>query len=377
MSLKRTHVFEYHERYGKLFEFAGFEMPLWYSGVNSEHMAVRNSVGIFDVTHMGRSLVSGKDSAAFLDYVMTRNPSTLSPMQGQYTVMCNERGGIKDDLTVFKLGVDEFLVIYNASNRGKDLDWLLQQSKVFQVEVKDISDEVAMFAVQGPKAQATLQKLTKTDLTQIKRYWLQFIDYGGLKVSASRSGYTGEDGFELHIWDTPLSKPDKALKVWNDVLEAGKEFGIHPCGLGARDTLRLEAGMSLYGNDIDEGTTPLEAGLSVTVRFEKPRFIGREALVEQKEKGTTRTRVGLRMVERAIPRKGFTVIKDGAKIGEVTSGTFSPLLQQGIGMAFVPPTYSAVGTKVEMDVRGHGVEAGVCAMPFYDQDKYGWRRKQA
>ena len=377
MSLKRTHVFEYHERYGKLFEFAGFEMPLWYSGVNPEHMAVRNSVGIFDVTHMGRSLVSGKEAAEFLDYVMTRNPSTLAPMQGQYTVMCNERGGIKDDLTVFKLGADEFLVIYNASNRGKDLDWLLQQSKAFQVKVREVSDEVAMFAIQGPKAQATLEKLTTTDLTQIKRYWLQLIDYSGLKVSASRSGYTGEDGFELHIWNTPLSKPQAALKVWNNVLEAGKEFGIQPCGLGARDTLRLEAGMSLYGNDIDEDTTPFEAGLSFAVRFEKPRFIGREALLEQKEKGITRTRVGLKMVGRAVPRKGFTVLKDGVRIGEVTSGTYSPLLNQGIAMAYVPPAYSAVRTKVEVDVRGRGVEAEVCAMPFYDQEKYGWRRKQA
>jgi len=376
MSLKRTHVFEYHERHGKLFEFAGFEMPLWYSGVNPEHVAVRNSAGVFDVTHMGRSLVTGKDSAAFLDYVMTRNPSTLAPMQGQYTVMCNERGGIKDDLTVFKLEPDEFLTIYNASNRRKDLDWLRQQSKAFQVEVKDVSDEVAMFAIQGPKAQATLQKLTTTGLAQIKRYWLQFIDYGGLRVSASRSGYTGEDGFELHIWNTPLSKPEAALKVWNDVLEAGKEFGIQPCGLGARDTLRLEAGMSLYGNDIDEGTTPLEAGLSFTVRFEKPRFIGREALAEQKEKGVTRTRVGLRMVERAVPRKGFAVMKDDVRLGEVTSGTHSPLLQQGIAMAYVPPSHSAVGTKVEVDVRGRSVEAEICAMPFYDQEKYGWRRKQ-
>jgi len=377
MSLKRTHVFEYHERYGKLFGFAGFEMPLWYGGVNHEHMAVRNSVGIFDVTHMGRSRVSGKDSAAFLDYVVTRNPSALAPMQGQYTVMCNERGGIKDDLTVFRLGAEEFLAIYNASNREKDFDWLLQQSTAYQVEIKDVSDEVAMFAVQGPKAQATLQKLTKTDLTHIRRYWLQFIDYDELKVSVSRSGYTGEDGFELHIWDTPLSKPENALKVWNDVLKAGSEFGIQSCGLGARDTLRLEAGMSLYGNDIDEDTTPFEAGLSFAVRFEKPRFIGREPLVDQKEKGLTRVRVGLKMVERAIPRKGFPVMKDGEKLGEVTSGTFSPLLQQGIAMAYVPPAYSAVGTKVEVDVRGRRTGAEVCAMPFYDQDKYGWRRKQA
>jgi aminomethyltransferase len=377
MSSKRTHVFKYHEQHGRLFEFAGFEMPLWYVGVTTEHMAVRNRVGIFDVTHMGRSLVSGKHAAEFLDYVVTRNPSSLAPLQGQYTVMCNERGGIKDDLTIFRSGTDEFLIIYNSSNRKKDFDWLLKQSKAFQVNLTDVSDEVAMFAVQGPKAQVTLQKLTNTDLAQIRRYWIQFLDYDGLKVSASRCGYTGEDGFELHVWNTTLSKPENALKVWNDILEVGKEFEIQPCGLGTRDTLRLEAGMSLYGNDIDEDTTPLEAGLNFTVRFEKPRFIGREVLAQQKEKGIDRTRIGLRMVSRAIPREGFAVLSNDAKLGKITSGTYSPLLQQGIAMAYVPPSYSTVGTKLEVDVRGRRVVAEVCAMPFYDQEKYGWRRKQA
>lgn len=376
MSLKRTHAFKFHEQHGKLFEFAGFEMPIWYSGVNTEHIAVRNSVGIFDVTHMGRSLVSGKDSAAFLDYVMTRNPSALALNQGQYTVMCNDRGGIKDDLTVFRIGNEEFLVIYNASNRKKDYDWIIQHSKTFKVDVMDVSDEVAMFAIQGPKAQATLQKLTKTDLTQIKRYWIQFIDYGKLKISASRSGYTGEEGFELHIWDTPLSKPENALGVWNDILKAGKEFDIQPCGLGARDTLRLEAGMSLYGNDIDEETTPLEAGLNFTIKFEKQKFIGREALVQQKEKGIIRTRVGLKMVEQAIPRRGFAVMKDNIKLGEITSGTLSPILKKGIAMSYVPPLSSEIGTKIEVEVRGRLAEAEISTMPFYDQEKYGWRRKQ-
>lgn len=377
MSLKITHAFKFHEEHGKLIEFAGFEMPLLYSGVNDEHMAVRTKVGIFDVTHMGRSLVSGRDSATFLDYLVTRNPSTLALMQGQYTVMCNERGGIKDDLTVFRIGSEKFLAIYNASNKKKDFHWIIQRSKSFKVEVKEVSDEVAMFAIQGPKAQVTVQKLTKTDLTQIKRYWMQFIEYGKLRVSVSRSGYTGEEGFELHVWDTSLSKPENALEVWKDIMKAGKEFDIKPCGLGARDTLRLEAGMSLYGNDIDENTTPLEAGLSFAVRFEKPRFIGREALTQQKEKGIARTKVGLRMVERAIPRKGFTVMKGGAKLGEITSGTLSPLLQQGIAMAYVPPSYSEVGKKIEVDVRGRRARAEICSMPFYDQEKYGWRRKQA
>jgi aminomethyltransferase len=233
-----------------------------------------------------------------------------------------------------------------------------------------------MFAVQGPKATATLQKLTKTDLSLVKRYWISFIDYNKLRVSVSRSGYTGEDGFEVHIWDTPLTNPGNALEVWYDVLEAGKEHGIQPCGLGARDTLRLEAGMSLYGNDIDEDTTPLEAGLNFAVKFEKPKFLGREALLQQKEIGVNRTRVGVKIIERAIPRKGFSVLGNNMKIGEVTSGTFSPVLQQGIAMAYVPPSYSLPGTKVEVDIRGRQVAAEVSTTPFYDQEKYGWRRKQ-
>jgi aminomethyltransferase len=376
MSFGRTHVYGYHKEHGKLFGFAGFEMPLWYTGPAAEHMIVRDSAGIFDVTHMGRCLVRGGEAAAFLDHILSRNPSTLAQWQGQYAVMCNERGGIKDDLTVFRLGPEEFLVIYNASNRNKDFDWLQEQSKQFHVGLRDVSDEVAMFAVQGPRAQATLQKLTKTDLTQIRRFWIQFIDYHGLRVSASRSGYTGEDGFEVHVWDTPLNKPENAQLVWNNILEAGKEYGIQPCGLAARDTLRLEAGMTLYGNDIDEDTTPLEAGLSFAVRFEKPRFIGREALVQQKEKGVTRTRIGLRLTGRGVPRKGFAITQGGNKIGEVTSGTLSPLLGQGIAMAYVPPTQSALRTRFGVDVRGREVEAEVSSMPFYDQDKYGWRRKQ-
>ena len=376
MSLKRTHVFSYHEKYGKLFAFAGFEMPLWYKGVNTEHLAVRDKVGIFDVTHMGRSIVSGKDSSAFLDYLVTRNPSSLAIAQGQYALMCNEMGGIRDDLTVFRMGEDEFLVIYNASGREKDYEWILRQSTAFEVEVKDVSDEVAMFAVQGPKAIATLQKLTKTDLSKIKRYWMSFIDYNNLRVSVSRSGYTGEDGFEVNIWNTPITSPGKALGAWYDILEAGREYGIQPCGLGARDTLRLEAGMSLYGNDIDEDTTPLEAGLGFAVKFEKPEFLGRESLLQQKEMGVTRIRVGVKIVERAIPRKGFSVLRNNIKIGEITSGTFSPLLQQGLAMAYVQPSYSLPGTKVEVDIRGRQVAAEVFATPFYDQEKYGWRRKQ-
>jgi aminomethyltransferase len=374
MGLNRTHLYEYHQKFGRLVEFAGFEMPIWYKSIATEHLAVRSSAGLFDVTHMGRILIKGHDAAKFLDYVTTRDSSNLAQTQGHYNIMCNDSGGIKDDITTFRLKEDEFLAICNAINREKDYRWLMEHSKDFQVELEDISDTVPMFAIQGPKAQEIMQKLTATDLSTIKRYWLRFIDFGEIRVSLSRSGYTGEDGFELYIWDTPITKPEAAIKIWNGILAAGGE-SIYPCGLGARDTLRLEAGMCLYGNDIDESTTPLEAKLDFAVKFEKPKFIGREALFAQKQTGVNRVRVGLKMLDQAIPRRGFTIKNGGNKIGEVTSGTYSPLLHKGIAMAYLPPAYSADGTIVDVDVRGKTVKASVCSMPFYDIERYGWRRK--
>ncbi len=349
-------------------------MPLWYEAVAPEHLAVRNSAGLFDVTHMGRSLVIGGKASEFLDYVLTRDPSRLNQLQGQYALLCNERGGIVDDLTVFRVGLEEFLVIYNASNREKDLNWLEKAAEAFEVQIRDVSDSIAMFAIQGPRAQTILQRIFAVDLTAARRYWLSFTFYRGKKVSISRSGYTGEDGFEIHLWDTPLNRPQEAIELWNDVLAAGKEE-IRPCGLGARDTLRLEAGMCLYGSDIDEDTTPFEARLDFAVKMDKTRFIGHDALVYQRQKGVERIRVGLRMLGRAVPRRGFSVLSKGERIGELSSGTFSPLLQKGIAMAYLRTDSAAEGTAVDVDVRGRNAEAVVSAMPFYDVEKYGWRRK--
>ncbi len=372
---RRTHLYEYHRQFGSLTEFAGFEMPLWYEAIAPEHLAVRNSAGLFDVTHMGRSLVSGRKASEFLDYVLTRDPSRLNQLQGQYALLCNDRGGIRDDLTVFRLSMEEFLVIYNASNREKDFNSLEREAMGFEVQVQDVSDSIAMFAVQGPKAQMILQRALPIDLATVRRYWLTFTSYKGKKTSISRSGYTGEDGFEIHLWDTPLGRPQGAIELWNDILAAGKDE-IRPCGLGARDTLRLEAGMCLYGNDIDEETTPFEAKLDFAVKLDKPRFIGRDALIEQKQNGVMRIRVGLKMLERAIPRRGFLVLSKGERVGELTSGTFSPLLQKGIAMAYLRTESASEGTTVDVDVRGRTAEAVVSAMPFYDPEKYGWRRKQ-
>jgi len=373
--LKRTHLYEFHSKYGKIVEFAGFEMPIWYEGIIPEHLAVRNSVGLFDVTHMGRAIVEGPDATSFLNYVLARDVSSVNVMQGKYTVMLNENGGIIDDLTFFKLEEEKYLVVYNAANREKDYKWLLKHSNNFNVKLSDVSDEVVMLAIQGPKAVDIIQSIADRDVKSIRRYWCSFANVAGKDVLLTRTGYTGEDGFEIYLWNTPLSASDKALKFWNSILDAGKEFGIKPCGLGARDTLRLEAGMCLYGHDITEKTTPYEAKLDFTVNIDKGEFIGREALLKQLEEGIKRVRVGIKLIERGIPREGYKIYHDDAEIGVVTSGTFSPLLKCGIAMGYVDVNYSVVDTQVYIDIRGKKVKGLIVNMPFYDTEKYGWRRK--
>ena len=376
MESKRTHLYNFHRQQGHLTTFAGFEHALWYEGVIPEHLAVRNAVGLFDVTHMGRCTVRGANAAALLDYLLTRDISPMKINQGHYTVMCNNQGGIIDDLVVFRLEEDTFFLIYNASNREKDYKWIHSHAKDFNVQTRGVSDEVAMFAVQGPKALATLQPLSDVDLSGIRRYWGRWVNLNDLEVLLTRSGYTGEDGFEVYLWSTPLEKPEKAEKLWQTILKAGEEYGIKPCGLGARDTLRLEAGMCLYGNDINEDTTPLEAKLTFTVSFEKDNFIGKDALLKQKDEGLKRIRVGLRMLKRGIPRHGYEIFLDGEKIGHVTSGTFSPVLQRGIGMGYVPPEHAAIGTQVDIKIRKSFQSAEIVKMPFYDTTRYGWQRKK-
>jgi aminomethyltransferase len=376
MESKRTHLHNFHRQQGHLTTFAGFEHALWYEGVIPEHLAVRNAVGLFDITHMGRCTVRGVNAAALLDYLLTRDISLMKVNQGHYAIMCNNHGGITDDLVVFRLEEDTFLLVYNASNREKDYKWIHSHAKDFNVQTRDVSDEVAMFAIQGPKALATLQPLSDVDLSGIRRYWGRWVNLNDLEVLLTRSGYTGEDGFEVYLWDTPLEKPEKAEKLWQTILKAGEEYGIKPCGLGARDTLRLEAGMCLYGNDIDEDTTPLEAKLTFTVRFEKDNFIGKDALLKQKDEGLKRIRVGLRMLKRGIPRHGYEIFLDGKKIGHVTSGTFSPVLQRGIGMGYVPPEHAAIGTQVDIKIRKSFYSAEIVKMPFYDTTRYGWQRKK-
>ncbi len=372
---QKTHLYKFHKRTGKMTLFAGFEMPLWYKGIIPEHMTVRNKVGIFDITHMGRALIRGPESEAFLNYVTTNDVARLTPLSAHYSTVCNEKGGIKDDFILSRLEPEKFLIVYNATNRKKDYEWLVRHSKSFNAKVEDVSDIIAMFAVQGPKAQKTLQRTADSDLSKIERFKCGWTRLDEVDAFLSRTGYTGEDGFEVFVWDTPLSNPAKAEKVWKAVLEAGKDFGIEPCGLGARDTLRLEAGMCLYGNDIDETTTPLEAGLSFVVKLKKENFIGKDALLKQKTEGVKRKRVGLRMLEKSIPRPNYEVWKNDQMIGRVTSGTFSPVLERGIAMAYVPTEHSVEKSTVMVKIRDKRVKAEVVRFPFYDPSKYGYRRQ--
>lgn len=373
---RRTQLYEVHQKTAKLTVFAGFEMPLWYKGVIPEHLAVRNSVGIFDISHMGRIMIMGADSERFLNYVVTNDVSKLLPNSAQYSVMCNENGGIIDDFVFYRLEKEKFMFVANAANRKKDYDWLVKNAKGFNVRIEEVSDNVAMLAVQGPNAEKTLQKVSPDDLSKIERFKCAPSRLADVEALLSRTGYTGEDGFEVFIWNTPLSNPNNAVKVWNAVLDAGKPFGIEPCGLGARDTLRLEAGMCLYGNDIDENTTPLEAALGFVVKLQKDNFIGKEMLLKQKTEGIKRKRVGLLMVEQGIPRPTFEVYNDRyEKIGQVTSGTFSPLLKCGIGMAYVDMSSAQEGNIVHVKIRGKMAKAKIVGFPFYDANNYGYKRK--
>jgi len=373
---RQTQLYEVHKKTAKMTVFAGFEMPLWYKGVIPEHLAVRKNVGIFDISHMGRMIIKGEDAEHFLNYVITNNVSKLTPNSAQYSVMCNESGGIIDDFVVYRLEEDKFMFVSNATNREKDYNWLVKNSEDFNVKIEEISDNVAMLAVQGPSAEKALQKISTEDLSKIDRFKCGTTRLEDVEVFISRTGYTGEDGFEIFVWQASLSKPNNVEKIWKRILEVGKTFEIEPCGLGARDTLRLEAGMCLYGNDIDENTTPLEAALSFVVKFQKGNFIGKDALLRQKDKGIDRKRVGILMLDRGIPRKGFEIYSnEDKKIGYVTSGTFSPLLKCGIGMGYVKLLQIQEGNVIKVKIRGNLAKGKIVKFPFYDPNKYGYKRK--
>jgi len=359
---KKTALYEVHRRLGaKIVEFAGFLMPIQYTSIMEEHRRVRTTVGVFDVSHMGEIEFWGEKALEFLQYMTINDVARLEIYQAQYSAMCYEDGGIVDDLLVYRYP-DHYMMVVNAANTEKDYRWLLDH-QMPNVTIKNVSDQITLLAVQGKKALDTLQSLTSVDLSKIRYYHFTEGTLAEVPMTISRTGYTGEDGFELYM-DTRYSE-----QVWNAVMEAGKPYDISPIGLGARDTLRLEMKYCLYGNDIDQTTNPLEAGLGWLTKLNKGDFIGRKALLRVKEQGVTRRLIGFRVEGKAFPRPGYTIYKNGVKIGHVTSGTVSPMLGVGIGMGYVRREFSEVGTPIEIDIRGRKVPAVIVETPFYRPEK--------
>jgi aminomethyltransferase len=359
-TLQRTPLHAEHVKLGaKLVPFAGYEMPIQYPpGITAEHHAVRRAAGLFDVSHMGEFEVRGERALDFVQHVSTNDASKLTVGQAHYSTMVNEEGNVIDDLLVYRFP-SHFMLVVNGANREKDWAWVSRFAGEFGVELRDRSDDIALLALQGPKAQQILARLTGHDLDSIRYYHFDEGTVDGVPAVISRTGYTGEDGFELYV------AAADAPGLWSRLLEAGAEEGILPAGLGCRDSLRLEMGMALYGNDLDEGHTPLEAGLGWVVKLDKGDFVGREALARQKEAGVTRRLVGFRLKERGFPRHGYEVTYNGHPAGEVTSGTLSPTLGVGIGMGYVPAEAAKAGTELGVVIRDKAVPAEVVKPPFH------------
>jgi aminomethyltransferase len=363
--LKQTALHADHVALGaRMIPFVGWDMPVEYSGLSNEHNTVRAAAGLFDVSHMGEIEVAGKDALAAIQLLTSNDASTLKVNQAQYSALMTPAGTFVDDLLVYRFAPNHFLLVVNASNIAKDHDWIVEHAKkAGDVAIVNSSDRYALIAVQGPKARGILQSLTGVELANIKYYWFAHGEVAGVRATVSRTGYTGEDGFEVFV------APNMASRVWNALLDAGKGDGLIPCGLGARDTLRLEASMRLYGNDIDDSTTVLEADLGSIIGWNKTDFIGHDVLRRQKASGAKRVLVGFAMVDRAIARHGHVVMRDDEQVGYVTSGTQTPFLKKAIGMAYVPTHMAQPGTEFEIDVRGRRARAIVVQMPFYKRPK--------
>jgi len=360
--MKKTPLYEKHiQLKGKMIDFGGWSLPVEYTGIIPEHEAVRTKAGIFDVSHMGEITVKGEDSEKYLQMLLTNDISLLNNNQIAYTAMCYPHGGVVDDLLVYKYSNTDYLLVVNASNTEKDYQWM--KENIFgNTEILNVSENYAQLALQGPLAETILQKLTKKNLNEIEFYY--FIDnvkIGNIEALVSRTGYTGEDGFELYF------AYDKAEEMWDLILEAGKDEGLIPAGLGARDTLRFEASLPLYGHELNENITPLEAGLGFFVKLNKENFIGKEALARQKSEGLKRRIVGFEMIDRGIPRNNYEVYKEGEKIGYVTTGSFSPTLKKNIGLALIDSAYSKEGTEIEILIRNKNSKAKVIKKPFYSK----------
>jgi aminomethyltransferase len=360
--LRKTPLHGTHKASGaRMVEFGGWEMPVEYTGISDEHMAVRTRAGLFDVSHMGEIEIAGGDALAAVQWLTSNDASRLAVGQAQYSALTTDQGTFVDDVLVYRLAEDHYLLVVNAGNIITDYDWISSRSceRYQDVVVVNSSSRYALLALQGPRAEEVLQQLTAVDLSQIKYYWFSSGEVVAVRAMISRTGYTGEDGFEVFV------PPAQAERVWRAILDAGREAGAQACGLGARDTLRLEAGMRLCGSDMDDQTTVLEAGLGWIVGWKKAEFLGHRRLREQKEGGLTRKLVAFEVTDRAIARHGYPVWRGDDTVGVVTSGTQTPFLKKAIGFAMVPIDLTAVGSPLEIDVRGRRARAIVVPEPFY------------
>ena len=359
-TMKKTRLNSSHKRLGgRMIEFFGWEMPVEFSGVIAEHMAVRQKAGLFDVSHMGEIIISGNQALDFVQHLTPNNAARLTPGKAQYSALTTPEGTFVDDLLVYCLSLSEYLLVVNAANSEKDYEWILSNQEGFDVKVENKSDDYTQIALQGPKALEILQPMVGINLEELSVFGFNLAKIEEEKVLISRTGYTGEDGVEMYTLSL------RAEKIWEAILERGQDFGLLPVGLGARDTLRLEARLMLYGNDIDETTTVLEAGLGWLVKFKKGEFLGREALLKQKEEGIRRKIVGFELEGRGIARSHYPVFLNGERVSEVTSGSFSPYLKKAIGLTYLPVEHAEVGTEFEVGIRDHKVKARVVPTPFY------------
>ncbi|MBN2851842.1 MAG: glycine cleavage system aminomethyltransferase GcvT [Clostridia bacterium] len=360
--MKKTPINELHKKLGgRLIDFGGWELPVQYTSIIEEHTAVRENAGIFDVSHMGEIEVKGNEATSFINYLITNDISAMTDNQVMYSPMCYEDGGCVDDLLVYKKDDQDYLLIVNASNTEKDYEWIISHSNKFEVKIANVSDEYAQIAVQGPKAEEILQRMTETDLSMISFYTFKDnAKLGGCSTLISRTGYTGEDGFEIYL------KANDGEKLFTDILENGKEDGLIPCGLGARDTLRFESALPLYGHELSKEITPVEAMLTHFIKTEKTEFIGKESLQKQLENKSERVLIGFEMVDKGVARNGYDVFDEsGREIGVVTSGSFSPTLKLNLGMAIIKREFRKTGTEIYVDIRGKKLKAEVVKKPFY------------
>lgn len=363
-SLKQTPLNAIHRKLGaRMVDFGGWDMPVQYTGIIDEHNAVRQRVGVFDVSHMGEIEIRGPEALVLVNYVTSNNAAKLKTGQAQYSGLLYDHGGFVDDILVHKVDDDHFFLCVNASNQEKDYDYISTVNRTFRAKVEYASERYAQIAIQGPKGPATLQKLTRTNLAAIRYYWFTDGEVVGVPARIAHTGYTGEDGFEIYI------DPEEAPRIWAAVLDAGQEFGIRSAGLGARNTLRLEAKMALYGHEINDSITPLEADLAWIVKMDKGEFLGRERLAEQQRTGITRKLVGFEMQGRGIGRDGYEVQVEGAPAGWVTSGGPSPTLNKNIGLCYLPTALAEPGHTIQIMIRNQPVEAVTVPTPFYKRAK--------